>query len=412
MPPAPRAAIPGGAPMPSRGWISRALCLPASAAFWAALAVAAAAGAPAHPGRPNVVALKVRTPHGGFNRMVVTVTVCEPGTERCAAIDDVMVDTGSTGLRLEASAVPPRLRLPAFPGPDGRPLAECLRFLHDRAWGPLVRADLRIGGLAAPDLPVQVIDDGGRSEPEECPHSDVRPTSNGTLGIGPHLWDCGGGCEQDPGHPTYFACEAGGCAPVPGRVASAYRVPNPVSRFPGHDEGVVFDLPAPPPGGAGEVAGTLTFGVEAGDLGAAPPLRLDRTGRFTTLHGGRAYPDSFIDSGTETYILADGGLPRCAGMDWAFCAVPEARRDAVMVGRDGARVPVSFGVGDYRGIRERQAGAAAGLAVAADPSTTAFVWGAPFFLGRRVALVLDGRTVLGTPGLEGPFYAFRDRPPP
>ncbi len=376
------------------------------------LAGAAPAGNPAPPEAPNVVALRVRTPHGGFNRMVVRVTVCAPGTDRCAAVDDVMVDTGSTGLRLEASAVPPWLRLPAVLGPDRSPLAECLRFVHDRAWGPLVRADLRIGGLRAADLPIQVIDDGGRSEPAECPPSDVRPTSNGTLGIGTHPWDCGGDCEQDPAHPTYFACGDGRCAPVRGRVAARYRVPNPASRFPGHDDGVVFDLPTTPPDGAGEVAGTLTFGVGAGDLRAATPLRLDGTGRFTTLYGGRTYPDSFIDSGTETLIVPDDRLPRCPGMDWAFCAAPALRRGAVMVGRDGARIPAAFDVGDYRRIRDRRSGASAAVAVAADASTTAFVWGAPFFLGRRVALVLDGRTVPGVPGLEGPFYAFRDDPLP
>ena len=88
------------------------------------------------PYPPNVIALAVRTPHSGFNRLLVSVTVCEPGTERCARIDDVMVDTGSTGLRLEASAVPDWLRLPPFPRSDGRPLAECLRFVHGTASGP------------------------------------------------------------------------------------------------------------------------------------------------------------------------------------------------------------------------------------------------------------------------------------
>ena len=52
--------------------------------------------------------------YAGYNRLLVSVTVCEPGTERCTRIDDVMVDTGSTGLRLEASAVPDWLRLPPF----------------------------------------------------------------------------------------------------------------------------------------------------------------------------------------------------------------------------------------------------------------------------------------------------------
>ncbi len=144
---------------------------------------------------PNVIPLVMRTPHGGFNRMVVSVTVCEPGTDRCATIDDVMVDTGSTGLRLEASAVPAWLSLPPVLGPGSRSLAECLRFVHDTAWGPLVRADVRLGGLTARQLPLQIIDDADGPQPAACPRSDVRPTSNGTLGIGQHLFDCPDACE-------------------------------------------------------------------------------------------------------------------------------------------------------------------------------------------------------------------------
>ncbi len=79
----------------------------------------------------------------------------------------------------------------------------------------------------------------------------------------------------------------------------------------------VIELPASPAGGAREVAGTLTFGVDAvaGDgAGTACILHLDAAGRFTTVLGGRSYPASYIDSGTETYILHDDSLPRCRDM--------------------------------------------------------------------------------------------------
>jgi Protein of unknown function (DUF3443) len=129
----------------------------------------------------NVVPLTVRTPHAGFNRMVVSITLCEPGTERCATVDDVMVDTGSTGLRLESSAVPSFLSLPVFSGADGKPLAECLHFVHDDAWGPLVRADLRIGGMTAANLPIQIIADDGRPQPDACPTSRARPVHDESI---------------------------------------------------------------------------------------------------------------------------------------------------------------------------------------------------------------------------------------
>ena len=355
----------------------------------------------------------MRTPHSGFNRMVVQITVCVPGTQSCTTIDDVMVDTGSTGLRLEASAVPPWLRLPAVLGPNHQPLAECLRFVGDDAWGPLQRADLRIGGLTASGLPIQIIDDAAAPQPASCPRSDVHPTSNGTLGIGSHLTDCQGECRQSQSAPLYFQCEGERCDPLEGPVAEAYRLPNPVSSFDGHDNGVVFDLPDLADEGSVDSVGTLTIGVgTAGDdrLDAAAIVILNERGRFMTLYGGRDYPDSYIDSGTETLIVPDDALPRCSGMTWAFCVAPVVTREAVMVGRDGARYELAFRVGDYRHIRQRGFGASAEIAVAAMPRSGAFVWGAPFFLGKRVAVVLEGRAVPSVAGLEGPFYAVWAKP--
>ncbi len=93
-------------------------------------------------------------------------------------------------------------------------------------------------------------------------------------------------------------------------------------------------------------------------------------------------------------------------MTWAFCVSPERTLDATMVGADGTHVPVAFKVGDYRSAMDRHVGAWDGFAEAANASSQAFVWGAPFFLGHRVALVFDGMEVGGTKGLRGPFYAF------
>lgn len=358
----------------------------------------------------NVVPLIVRIPHGSFNRLTVSVTVCEPRTDRCATIDDVMVDKGSTGLRLEASAVPSFLRLPAFSGAEGKPLAECLRFVHDDAWGRLVRADLHMGGMVAADLPIQIIADDGRSQPTTCPVSTTKATSNGTLGIGPHRFDCQGTCEQDFDHPGVFVQEGSMWSAVRGSVPPESRVPNPVSRFGEHGNGVIIDLPAAPDEGADQVVGTLVFGVGTAPnsrLGAAKVIKLDGRGRFTTVYGGKTYADAYIDSGTETNILTDDGLPRCAGMSWAFCVSPIRALFATMIGADGAQAEVAFRIGDYRAAMDRRVGAWDGFAEAAEHSSKTFVWGAPFFLGRRVSVVQDGQAVPGVDKAVGPFYALR-----
>ncbi len=187
-------------------------------------------------------------------------------------------------------------------------------------------------------------------------------------------------------------------------------MPNPVSRLPVHDNGIVVDLPSPPGGGSEEVVGMLTFGVGTADnnrLEASGIVRLDAHGRFTTVFDGRSFPASTIDSGTETYVLDDDRLPRCEGMAWAYCAEPERQFGADMLGQGGTRANMRLTIGDYKARRDRRFGASDDVAEAAQPQSAAFTWGAPFFLGRRVFLALEGESVPGASGVFGPFYAVR-----
>ncbi|MGA7926495.1 MAG: DUF3443 family protein [Candidatus Sulfotelmatobacter sp.] len=84
-----------------------------------------------------------------------SVTVCVPGTSNCQTIDDVLVDTGSWGLRILSSAL--TLALPQQNAPDGNPVAECLTFVASYTWGPVQTADLQIAGEKASSVPIQVL---------------------------------------------------------------------------------------------------------------------------------------------------------------------------------------------------------------------------------------------------------------
>ena len=56
---------------------------------------------------------------GAYNEPFVSVTLCAPGsTTNCQTIDHVLLDTGSVGLRMEASALNASL-LSALKGVDG-----------------------------------------------------------------------------------------------------------------------------------------------------------------------------------------------------------------------------------------------------------------------------------------------------
>ena len=60
-------------------------------------------------GGPNVVPFTVNGDTCGsnqyFNEPCVSVTVCVPGTSTCQTIDHLLLDTGSTGLRIFSQAL-------------------------------------------------------------------------------------------------------------------------------------------------------------------------------------------------------------------------------------------------------------------------------------------------------------------
>src|SRR5579864_156898 len=89
----------------------------------------------------NVQAVSVNGgPNGNYaNGLFTSVTVCVPGTSQCQTISDVLVDTGSTGLRILSSALTESL--PQQKGPNGNPVVECLPFVAAITWGPVQTAD-------------------------------------------------------------------------------------------------------------------------------------------------------------------------------------------------------------------------------------------------------------------------------
>src|ERR1700736_1137304 len=74
------------------------------------------------------------------NTLYTKVTVCVPGTSTCQDIDHIQVDTGSSGLRILASALT-LTTLPLKQDSTGNVIAECVHFVDGSSWGPLRQAD-------------------------------------------------------------------------------------------------------------------------------------------------------------------------------------------------------------------------------------------------------------------------------
>ena len=57
----------------------------------------------------NTVPVRVDTLTGNVNRLLASIKVCVPGTQaapQCVTVDNMLVDTGSTGVRISARAIP------------------------------------------------------------------------------------------------------------------------------------------------------------------------------------------------------------------------------------------------------------------------------------------------------------------
>ncbi|MEJ8834930.1 DUF3443 domain-containing protein [Ramlibacter sp. AN1133] len=367
-------------------------------------ATATTAAAPLAPAGNVIPILMDRGTDGSaINSPFVTVTVCEPGTQNCRTIDHILLDTGSVGLRVAAGALR-GLALPAVSAAGGAALAECASFASGYTWGSVRGADVRLGAQLAAGLSVQVMDDPAgvyAAVPVDCASTGAAlpdAGSNGILGVGFSVQDCGPACAASTAPGMYFACTGAGCSGVPVPVPA--QVAHPVAALASDNNGLAIVLPDVPAGGARSLSGSLVLGIATRDnnqLGAAPVYTASNAGNFTTTYKGRT-SSAFIDSGSNGIFFADSGIARCSS--GFYCPATALSLSATATGVNGASVAVPFTVENAGALAFGTAAARLGGSVILGRS---FDWGLPFFFGRTVFVAISGRA---TPAGTGPFWAF------
>ena len=107
----------------------------------------------------NAISFSIqKIPGGGnVNTPYVSVEVCQPGTSTCQTISNLLLDTGSTGLRIFSSSLG-SLQLPNQTQ-NNSSLIECASFISGVTWGPVKLADVKISAETARSIPIQVIAD-------------------------------------------------------------------------------------------------------------------------------------------------------------------------------------------------------------------------------------------------------------
>ena len=407
----------------SKMCFNKLLFQPALRAILAALAVCGvvACGGGGGESSPaalaNVLAVTVDSGPSGnqVNRLYANVTICAPGsTTQCQTIDHVLVDTGSTGLRLLAGVLSPALGLSRLTGTSGLPLLNCAQFVDNTfAWGPVAVADVLLGGKSAASVPIQIISDPAFNRlSAACSSGDVITSpanlgANGILGVGLFKEDCGTRCAATTANGLYYTCGTASCATTVRSLANlAKQLKNPIALFATDNNGLLVDLPAVSVAGASSLAGSLVFGIgtQPNNQLASGAVLTTNVGDITTLFAGKSLDTSFIDTGSNGLYFDSSTIPACASAASGFyCPASLTNLSATMVGANGVSVPVAFSINNA--VASFSSGTRAVIPTLSGPIGDArtFDWGLPFFYGRRVFVGIEGQpSTLGT----GPFYAF------
>lgn len=357
------------------------------------------------------------------NEPCVSVKICAPGsTTNCQQISNILLDTGSYGLRVFKSVLNSALAtaLTASEITSGTStVGECVLYGDGSSdWGPVVNADVVLGSEPAVTVPIQMIDASFSKPPSSCTSLDQDPSIgfNGILGVGLFVQDCGDSCANNKNNGMYYGCTGSGatasCTAL--AVSLVNQVTNPVAKLPTDNNGVILKFPSIALGGVSAVSGYLILGINTQSNnapGSVTTYATNANGDFLTAFNGTVGMTAFLDSGSNAYFfpvgsmsstLKDCGLTN-SQLSGFFCPASAASLSATTSGTSGSpSSTVPFSIGNTYTLFSGnnmvfiEMGADAGFG-------GDFDWGFPFFLGRNVVLGFEGaKSSLGT----GPYWAY------
>jgi len=356
------------------------------------------------------------------NRPFVSVTVCVPGSSTCKTVDHVLLDTGSTGLRLLSSVLGSSFsdKLPAETV-NNTQLSECAQFGSGNMWGAIQLADIKMGGEKAENVPIQIVGDdtAAGSAPTACTESDTLFSTvatlgaNGILGVGQAVQDCGAQCTSATASGLYYGCPSSGTACGQVTVATSQQVTNPVTLFEADNNGVIVTLPTVSDSGEASVSGVLTFGIatRSNNTLSATAYGTTRTGDFVATYSNNGYSLAtvgFTDTGTNAWYFYSTEISTCSSGTAAgwFCPSSTRTQSVTLTSIETTTLAsttrtLSFSLGNAATLF-----ATGNYAFnnTGSPSSSYYDMGLPFFYGRSVYVGFEGMET--TSGPTGPYLAF------
>ncbi|WP_051229180.1 DUF3443 family protein [Paludibacterium yongneupense] len=324
-----------------------------------------------------------------LNIPYVSVKVCASSdTSQCTTVNNVLLDTGSTGLRLFASTLG-AISLSAQTS-GGNPVGECAAFGSGVTWGAVKTAYVRLAGeVTSTAIPIQVINDNSSFATigSSCTAYGSNMGSPGLLGANGIL-----GINNLPiDQQHYFSCTSSSSSATCTAItqATGSQIPNPIAWFSStNTNGSVLTLPTISGTGATSASGTLYFGIDTQSNNSSSGASSHATDQYgdmsatTTISSGgstiSSSSTSFIDSGSNGAFFPSS-LTRCSSSSWYCPSGSQALTIAV-----GGGTGVSFTVANASTLFASNSGNNTAFDDLAAYTSSQIDLGLPFFFGRSI----------------------------
>jgi len=357
---------------------------------------------------PNVLSFGINGSHCLSNSSVnipcTSVQVCSTTGTQCITVPYLLVDTGSTGLRVFKSVVQNLISnnvIQPISPKAGTTLAECVQFGDGSTeWGPVYQAGVILGEESVVSVPIQIIDPTYATLSGACgknpSNTDQNPNQtgfNGILGFHSSVYDCGSCLGM------YYQCQGNTCKVT--LPTQAQQLTNPISQLPVDNNGAILMLPSIPFGGVPAIeGGYLVLGIDTQTNNSSSQVTsyaTDNYGFFSTTYQGKTI-SAFLDSGTNTYSFPSNINPCLNGF---YCPSQLDTLDATILGTNGRKTDIEFFIGNANALFETPNKVF--LELGGGLSASQFDWGLPFYIGRDIFVGIKNTTShLG----QGPYWGF------
>ena len=284
------------------------------------------------PSTANTMPVYQSTCAGTINTPTVTLTICVPNTITCEDVPNILLDYGSTGLRLShtlfISGELPQEQI------SGQGLFECYQFVSGYNFGPVVTAQITLGTTPV-IVPVQ-ISNSSLPAPSSCTQGGTvssapfQPYYNGILGV---LFP-----QYDISSAYYYEGNNGPLTPP-----QNLEVQNPVYLLTTNNNGVLLSgLPAVPYDGASNITGTLTFGIPSGSYttletnSSTTTNTCESYGSLCASYNGLSNLTAFFDTGSNGFFIDNSSITPCTGNLSGFFCGDASKQSALLTGATGS----------------------------------------------------------------------------